>query len=179
MEDLEPGALEVAFRPFGDRRHIRVSCVQTQQMYVERRDRPGPDNAVCVVALLDHGRDGARDADTVAAHYHRLAGTALVEIVAAHRFRVFRSELEHLPDFDAPEALVLPSSTTRTAIPFNGYAQVEEAFELLEIAIRLESEMVIALLVGPGRQVERALQAAIDVDGNVEIDGADEPRRRS
>ncbi len=73
----------------------------------------------------------------------------------------------------------VPFAAARAAIAFSGHAKIVKALELLQIAIGLESEMVIALFVRAAREVERALEAAIDVDRNVELDGADEAGRRA
>src|SRR5215472_5146035 len=148
-------------------------------MHVERRDRPRPDNTIRVMALFDDGRNRARDADAVATHHHGLARTAFVEIVAAHRRRVLRAQLEDLPDLDAAKTLVLSAPAARATVSFRGHPEIEETLELLEVTIRLEAEMVVALPVGTSGQIKRALQAAIDVDGYVEINGADEARRRA
>ena len=69
----------------------------------------------------------------------------------------------------------MPVTAARAPIAFDGRPQIVEALELLEIAIGLEAKVVVAVLVRAARQVERALEASIDVDRNVEFHGPDKP----
>ena len=52
------------------------------------------------LALLNHGLERARDADTVAAHDSRLARSGFIEEVRAEFLAVFRAELEDVADLD-------------------------------------------------------------------------------
>ena len=66
----------------------------------ERRNRLRPDDALVVEILFDRRAQNTRDADAVAAHFHRLRLAGFVEAGRVHRFRVLRAELEHVADFD-------------------------------------------------------------------------------
>src|SRR5262245_35398259 len=142
---------------------------------MKRRDRPRPDDAIRVVPLLDDGGHGASDADAIAAHDHRFARAAFVEVVAAHGRRVLRPELEDLSHFDAAKALIVALSAPRAEVAFNRDPQIVKALELFEVSIGLESEMVVALFVRTACEVEGALETAVDVNGHVQGDRADEP----
>ena len=52
---------------------------------IEGRDRLRPDDAALVVVLLDGGGDDARNADAVAAHFHRLLRAFFIEVGAFER----------------------------------------------------------------------------------------------
>ncbi len=85
MQHFKPRRLEIAFRFQSSRGDIRIGRIEIQQMQMEGRHGPRPDDAVRVVSLLDHRGDRARDADAVAAHHHGLTGAAFFDVVAAHR----------------------------------------------------------------------------------------------
>ena len=84
-------------------------------------------------------------------------------------------ELEHLADFDAAERCVGALAAARQASPFARQAQIVEPLELLEVAIGLEAEVVVALLVRAARQVVGAFEAPVRIHRHVELDRADEP----
>src|SRR6187397_3686705 len=114
-------------------------------MDVVRRDGPGPDDAVRVVVLLHYRSDRACDADAVASHHHGPFGARFVEKHTLHRSGVFRSELEDLPHLDAAEGLVPAVAAPGADISFVRHAEIVESLELLQVAVGLEPEVVIAV----------------------------------
>ncbi|MPL93332.1 hypothetical protein SDC9_39458 [bioreactor metagenome] len=80
-------------------RHIAL--LQVDEADVEGRHALGPDDALLVVVRLDQRADQAADADAVAAHLDRHLGAVGGGDSGAHRFGIFRAEVEDLPDLDA------------------------------------------------------------------------------
>src|SRR5690348_7736897 len=68
VEHLEAGLLQRGFQLAGDLGDLLVGGVEAEEVHLEGRDGPGPEDAILVVVLLDGGGHGARDADAVAAH---------------------------------------------------------------------------------------------------------------
>ena len=126
---------------------------------LERGDADGPDDAVLVVVLLDHGGQGARDADAVAAHDEVLLGSVLVGEGRAHRLGVLGAELEDLADLDAASALER-AAALGTAVSGLCDDEVGPVGDL-EVAAGLRAEEVVVVLVGtdvPGHLVlDRAI----------------------
>src|SRR3989454_434507 len=67
---------------------------------VQRRDRPRPDDPVPVGELLDRGGGDPGRTDAVAPHDDRLLAPRLVVIRRPERRRVLRAELEDVADLD-------------------------------------------------------------------------------
>jgi hypothetical protein len=125
----------------------------------KRRDRDRPDDAVVVVALLHRGGDRAADAEAVAAHDHRLALAVLVEERAAHRLRVLRAELEHVPDLDA--AVDLQRRLAARAGIAGDDGRDVGVLRLRKIAAGIDAAEVKVFLVAADDPVDAALQRRV------------------
>ena len=91
---------------------------------VERAHRFGPDDAVCVVILLDGGADDSGHADAVAAHRHHPFLAFLVEDDRMHAAAVLVPQLEDVADLDASRDRQ-GAAAAGTRIPSFDVAQIE------------------------------------------------------
>ena len=174
MKNLEPRLLQLLLQPVGEFHNLYVAGIKVEEVDLVGGNRPGPDDPVVVVVLLDHRGYGAGDADAVTPHDHWVLLPLLVQVVAAHGEGVFRPQLEDLADLNAAKGLKMSLSATGAEVAFGGLAQVEEALEIGEVPAGKEPEVVEVGLVRPAGQVESPLQASIPIDGNLELHGADE-----
>jgi hypothetical protein len=115
--NLMPGRVAVVVQHLDTgRRQLVVEAVARGELSTvllggrqHRRQRLAPRPPVhrprepeVVVVLLGDGRDRARHADPVTTHHHRMLLASLVGVHAVEGFGVLGTELEHLPDLDAP-----------------------------------------------------------------------------
>src|SRR5712691_1258126 len=106
------------------RRHLRgVLHGDRDEMDVEGRDGPGPDDAVRIVALLDGGRGDACGTYAVGAHDDGFLLPRLVQVHGVEPLRVLGSELEDIAHLD--DALDLQGlATSGTALAGQGHLEI-------------------------------------------------------
>src|SRR5689334_14557290 len=95
-------------------------------MGIVRGDRPGPDDSLLVVPLLDDRGQHAGRADAVAAAEQRLLLAVLVQERRVERLRVERAEVEDMAHLDG-SAELQRAAALRAAVALAGVAEVGEA----------------------------------------------------
>src|SRR5262245_28265946 len=66
IENFKTRLLELAFDTFGSGRDSRILRVEAEQMHMERRNGPGPDDSIRIMALFNNGSHGAGNTDAIA-----------------------------------------------------------------------------------------------------------------
>src|SRR6185437_16464726 len=94
-------ATELAVNLLADAIARRIAALEVEDRRLERCHAVRPDDAVRVVARLDHRADQPAHADTVAAHLRRDRLAVRSRDLEAHWRAVLRAEIEDVPDLDA------------------------------------------------------------------------------
>ncbi len=154
-----------------------IFVVRRDDDHLIRRNRDRPDDAVIVVALLNRRRHRARYTDSVAAHDHRLRFPVLIQIRAAERRAVFRTQLEDLPDFDALLDLDL-AAALRADVLFRDHANRRDT-HIAEIPRRIHMDIVPIFFVSAAARIlhfhDRRIDDDIEILDFFEPDGTDIP----
>jgi hypothetical protein len=70
------------------------------QHHGERRQGIRPDDAACIMVLLNGGRRQPRDANAIAAHFHELRFAVHVQKGGVHGLAVLGAQVKHMADLD-------------------------------------------------------------------------------
>src|SRR5262249_33092912 len=100
VKHLGAGGDKLSIEIVGSGTALLVGGGQIDQRDLEGRHGFRPDNAVLVVARLDDGADETRDADAVRSHLQRHGLAVRPRDGGVQRLRVFRAEIEDVPDLD-------------------------------------------------------------------------------
>ena len=153
------------FKLVRDLRDLGVVGIEVLDHRLVRRHRRRPDDAVLVVALLDHGLHGAAHADAVAAHHHHLLLELVRLVHGLERIRVLRAELEDVAHLDAAaDRHRLAALRADVAVAHDDEVGV---VRLGDVAVAREVHVlqVVVVAVRPDDAALRALQLLVADDG--------------
>ena len=141
--------------------------IERDQRHLERGNGLRPDDAVVVVVLLNGGGDHPADADAVAAHGHHHGATVVVQHGGVERLGVLGAELEDVAHLDA--ALDGQSAVAvRARVTLDHVAQVGHVRQR-RVALPVDVEVVLAVLVGAGGEVAHQRHAAVHHAGDRQV----------
>ena len=101
VKHLDSRRLQGFIQTVRRRAHDCVVTAEIADLHLPRGDGHRPNGAVIVVAFLADRSAKPSDADAVAAHNRIFRLSVRIKIGHAHRFRIFGSELEDVPDLDS------------------------------------------------------------------------------
>ena len=147
------------------RQRSLVLHVYRNNEHLIRSNSYRPDHAVSVMALLNAGSHSTANADTVAAHNHRLLLAVFVQICCAHSSAVFGVQLEHLTCFNAA-SLSNRSAAMRAGIALSHQADISNIGRG-EVTARVSVDVVIALMVSTAANIVHIHNGCIANDDNL------------
>ena len=171
---LEPGLLQPLAQRVRHAPHLRgLGVVQRHDVNVEWRHRRRPNDAGVVVALLHHGRHGARDAEAVTAHHRRHPPAGGVLDGNVQGARVLGAQLEDVAHFDAAQNRK-GAAAVRCRIPGNRLAHIHH-LRIAHVARPIDANVVVPVLVGAADETRKRGGAAVHENRQAEAawpDGA-------
>ena len=149
---------------------LAAGLAQPDQVHVERRQGPGPGDAVLVGVLLDGGRGDPGRPDAVGAHPDRSLAPVLVQVGGAQGLGVARAQLEDVAHLDRR------LDPDRPAVhPVAGLDAADVRALEGEVAARLHAAQVQVRPVAAG-DVPAYPHALVEQDRDLGPHRPDEPR---
>ena len=142
----------------------------------ERGNGRREGDAPVIVVLLDGGTDDTGDANTVAAHFHDLGLTLLIEEGATQRLGVFGAQLEDVADFNAAHDVQHPFAVRR-GVARDHIADIGD-FRLRQVAAKVGTGEVHVVFISATGKIGHHGDRAIgnDADARLDANGADKAR---
>ena len=165
-QHIDPGSQKLIMKLVSHQPdHFALGITHRHDAHLKGRNGGRKHDAALVVILLDGRPDDARNADTIAAHFHYLALAVFIEEAALERLGILLAQLKDMTDLDSATDFQR-SLAVRRRIANEYIAQISHLLRFGQITTEIDVFQVIAGIVGTANEVAHHGHTAIGIDRN-------------